>query len=174
MEWASDEYCKCIAQALKTWTSAGGYSLWPSLEPWRSKEIIVSDGFCFGWFWHVLAVFVFVGPVMPHAWIWYCRIWGSSRWFGEVVIFCLAMMRRDSERSRRFCSVFCLFRLLQKCRGELQALAMPICIARPKVGGVSGPTSCTCFLPQKEGFVGLIFHSSLATRLCLSNYSILF
>ena len=105
MEWASDEYCKCIAQALKTWTSAGGYSLWPSLEPWRSKEIIVSDGFCFGWFWHVLAVFVFVEPVMPHAWIWYCRIWGSSRWFGEVVIFCLAMMRRDSERSRRFCSV---------------------------------------------------------------------
>ena len=43
------------------------------------------------------------------------------------------------------CSVFCLFRLLQKCRGELQALAMPICIARPKVGGVSGPTSCTSF-----------------------------
>ena len=57
MEWASDEYCTCIAQALKTWTSAGGYSLWPSLEPWQSKEIMVSefqmvsvsDGF--GMFW---------------------------------------------------------------------------------------------------------------------------
>ena len=64
--------------------------------------------------------------------------------------------------------MFCLFRLLQKCRGELQALAMPICIAGPKVGGVSGPTNCTRFLPQKgEGFVTLIFHSSFATRLCL-------
>ena len=64
--------------------------------------------------------------------------------------------------------MFCLFRLLQKCRGELQALAMPICIAGPKVGGVSGPTSCTCFLPQNgEGFVTLIFHSSFARRLCL-------
>ena len=51
MEWASDEYCKCIATALKTWTSAGGYSLWPSLEAWQSKEIMVSNGFCFGWFW---------------------------------------------------------------------------------------------------------------------------
>ena len=167
MEWASDEYCKCIATALKTWTSAGGYSLWPSLEAWQSKEIMVSNGFCFGWFWHVLAVFAFVGPVKPHARIWYCRIWGSLWWFREVVIFCLAMMRRDLERSRRVCSVFCLFRLLQKCRGELQALAMPICIAGPKVGGVSGPTSWTCFLPQKgEGFVALIFHSSFATRLC--------
>ena len=63
MEWASDEYCKCIARALKTWTSAGGYSLWPSLEAWQSKEIMVSNGFCFGWFWHVLAVFAFVGTV---------------------------------------------------------------------------------------------------------------
>ena len=60
MEWASDEYCICIAQALKTWTSAGGYSLWPSLEPWQSKELIVSNGFCFRWFWHVLACFVSV------------------------------------------------------------------------------------------------------------------
>ena len=78
------------------------------------------------------------------------------------------MLGRDLERSRRFCSVFCLFRLLQKCGGELQALAMPICIAGPKVGGVSGPKSGTCFLPHKEeGFVGLIFHSSFATRLCL-------
>ena len=78
------------------------------------------------------------------------------------------MLGRDLERSRRFCSVFCLFRLLQKCGGELQALAMPICIAGPKVGGVSGPKSCTCFLPHKEeGFVGLIFHSGFATRLCL-------
>ena len=86
--------------------------------------------------------------------------------FGRLSFFCLAM-GRDLERSRRFCFVFCLVRLLQKCRGELQALAMPICIAGPKVGGVSGPTSCTCFLPQKgEGFVG-IFHSSFATRLCL-------
>ena len=167
MEWASDEYCKCIATALKTWTSAGGYSLWPSLEAWQSKEIMVSNGFCFGWFWHVLAVFAFVGPVKPHAQIWYCRIWGGLWWFREVVIFCLAMLGRDLERSRRVCSVFCLFRLLQKCRGELQALAMPICIAGPKVGGVSGPTSCTRFLPQKgEGFVTLIFHSSFATRLC--------
>ena len=67
-----------------------------------------------------------------------------------------------------FASVFCLFRLLQKCEGELQALVMSICIAGPKVGGVSGPTSSTCFLPHKEeGFVGLIFHSSFATRLCL-------
>ena len=58
MEWASDEYCKCIATALKTWTSAGGYSLWPSLEAWQSKEIMVqiSNGFCFGWFWHVLSI----------------------------------------------------------------------------------------------------------------------
>ena len=84
------------------------------------------------------------------------------------MIFCLAMMRRDSERSRRFSSVFCLFCLLLKCGGELQALAMPICIAGPKVGGVSGPTSSTCFLPQEEeGFGGLIFHSSFATRLCI-------
>ena len=84
------------------------------------------------------------------------------------MIFCLAMMRRDSERSRRFSSAFCSFCLLQKCGGELQALAMPICIAGPKVGGVSGPTSCTCFLPQEEeGFGGLIFHSSFATRVCL-------
>ena len=128
----------------------------------------VSDGFCFGWFLCILTVFVFVGPVMPHAQIWYCRAWGSLWWFGEVVIFCLAMMRRDSERSRRFSSVFCLFCLLLKCGGELQALAMPICIAGPKVGGVSGPTSCTCFLPQEEeGFGGLIFHSSCATRLCI-------
>ena len=38
---------------------------------------------------------------------------------------------------------------------------------RTQVGGVSGPTSWTCFLPQKgEGFVALIFHSSFATRLC--------
>ena len=44
-------------------------------------------------------------------------------------MFCLAMMRRDSERSRRFRSAFCSFCLLQKCGGELQALAMPICIA---------------------------------------------
>ena len=55
MEWASDEYCMCIAQALKTWTSGGSYSLWPSLEPWQSREINrnhgfrVSDGF--GVFW---------------------------------------------------------------------------------------------------------------------------
>eukprot|EP00434_Breviolum_minutum_P036968 symbB.v1.2.032765.t2/scaffold3849.1/size49308/2 len=35
MEWASDEYCKCIATALKTWTSAGGYSLWPSLASYK-------------------------------------------------------------------------------------------------------------------------------------------
>ena len=172
MEWASDEYCKCIATALKTWTSAGGYSLWPSLEAWQSKEIMVqiSNGFCFRWFWHVLAVFAFVGPVKPHARIWYCRIWGSLWWFREVVIFCLAMLGRDLERSRRVCSVFCfcLFHLLQKCRGELQALAMPICIARPKVGGFSRPTGCTRFLPHKEeGFVGLIFHSSFARRLGL-------
>eukprot|EP00434_Breviolum_minutum_P017850 symbB.v1.2.015753.t2/scaffold1187.1/size155418/2 len=41
---------------------------------------------------------------------------------------------------------------VDKCRwlqfvaqfGELQVLAMPICIAGPKVGGVSGPTSSTC------------------------------
>ena len=39
------------------------------------------------------------------------------------MIFCLAMMRRDSERSRRFSSAFCSFCLLQKCGGELQALA---------------------------------------------------
>ena len=71
------------------------------------------------------------------------------------MIFCLAMMRRDSERSRRFCSVFCFFFLLLKCGGELQALAMPICIAGPKVGGVSGTTSRTCFLPQEEGFGGV-------------------
>ena len=83
MEWASDEYCMCIAQALKTWTSGGSYSLWPSLEPWQSREINrnlgfrVSDGFCFGWFLCILTVFVFVGPVMPHAQIWYCRAWGS-------------------------------------------------------------------------------------------------
>ena len=38
MEWASDEYCMCIAQALKMWTSGGSYSLWPSLEPWQSKK----------------------------------------------------------------------------------------------------------------------------------------
>eukprot|EP00434_Breviolum_minutum_P017849 symbB.v1.2.015753.t1/scaffold1187.1/size155418/2 len=31
----SDEYCKCIATALKTWTSAGGYSLWPSLASYK-------------------------------------------------------------------------------------------------------------------------------------------
>ena len=43
MEWASDEYCMCIAQALKTWTSGGSYSLWPSLEPWQSREIMVSE-----------------------------------------------------------------------------------------------------------------------------------
>ena len=43
MEWASDEYCICIAQALKTWTSGGSYSLWPSLEPWQSREIMVSE-----------------------------------------------------------------------------------------------------------------------------------
>ena len=35
MEWASDAYCTCIAEALKTWTSRGSYSLWPSLEPWQ-------------------------------------------------------------------------------------------------------------------------------------------
>ena len=134
----------------------------------RNLGFRVSDGFCFGWFLCILTVFVFVGPVMPHAQIWYCRAWGSLWWFGEVVIFCLAMMRRDSERSRRFSSVFCLFCLLLKCGGELQALAMPICIAGPKVGGVSGPTSCTCCLPQEEeGFGGLIFHSSFATRLCI-------
>ena len=83
MEWASDEYCKSIAQALKMWTSAASYSLWPSLEPWQSREINrnhgfrVSDGFCFGWFRRILAVFVFVGPLMQHAQIWYCRSWGS-------------------------------------------------------------------------------------------------
>ena len=61
MEWASDEYCKSIAQAMKTWTSGGSYSLWPSLEPWQSREINrnhgfrVSDGFCFGWFRRILA-----------------------------------------------------------------------------------------------------------------------
>ena len=113
----------------------------------------------FGWFWHVLAVFAFVGTV---------EFGVVCDGFGRLSFFCLAMMRRDLERSRRVCSVFCLFRLLQKCRGELQALAMPICIAGPKVGGVSGPTNCTRFLPQKgEGFVTLIFHSSFATRLCL-------
>ena len=84
--------------------------------------------------------------------------------FGRLSFFVLQYL----ERSRRFCSVFCLFRLLQKCRGELQALAMPICIARSKVGSVSRRTSGTCFLPHKEeGFVGLIFHSSFARRLCL-------
>ena len=134
----------------------------------KFQMVSVSDGF--GMFW----VFVIVGPVTPHARIWYCRIWGSLWWFREVVIFCLAMLGRDLERSRRFCSVFCLFRLLQKCRGELQALAMPICIARSKVGSVSGPTSGTCFLPHREeGFVGLIFHSSFARRLCLCSWVVI-
>eukprot|EP00434_Breviolum_minutum_P045355 symbB.v1.2.040643.t2/scaffold7402.1/size18531/2 len=35
MEWASDEYCKSIAQAMKTWTSAASYSLWPSLASYK-------------------------------------------------------------------------------------------------------------------------------------------
>ena len=133
-------------------------------------------------------VSAYFGRVMPHAQIWYCSSWGSLWWFGEAVIFCLAMMRRDSERSRRFSSAFCLFCLLLKCGGELQALAMPICIAGPKVGGVSGPTSCPCFLPQEEGFGGVslcysrsyIFWGSWRYRLpsflmcfwCLRNVSV--
>ena len=41
-----------LLKRLKTWTSGGSYSLWPSLEPWQSREINrnlgfrVSDGFC--------------------------------------------------------------------------------------------------------------------------------
>ena len=46
----------------------------------------------------------------------------------------------------------CLFRMLQKCRGELQALAMPICVAGPKVGGVSGPTNCKLLASKGGGF----------------------
>ena len=157
MEWASDEYCKCIATALKTWTSAGGYSLWPSLEAWQSKEIMVSNGFCFGWFWHVLAVFAFVGTV---------EFGVACDGFGRLSFFVLQWWEEIWRGPGGF--ALCSVCLLQKCRGELQAVAMPICIAGPKVGGVSGPTNCTCFLPQKgEGFVMLIFHSSFATRLCL-------
>ena len=72
--------CKCVlevrlhqtSQTLRCSRSFPTPQLWQSLHGFR-----VSDGFCFGWFRHILAVFVFVGPVMPHAQIWYCRIWGS-------------------------------------------------------------------------------------------------
>ena len=60
-------------------------------------------------------------------------------------------MRRDLERSRRVCSVFCLFRLLQKCRGELQALAMPICIGRTQSGRRFGANELDVLLASKGG-----------------------
>ena len=72
--------CKCVlelrlhqtSQTLRCSRSFPTPQLWQSLHGFR-----VSDGFCFGWFRRILTVFVFVGPVMQHAQIWYCRIWGS-------------------------------------------------------------------------------------------------
>ena len=81
MEWASDEYCKCIATALKTWTSAGGYSLWPSLEAWQSKEIMVSNGFCFGWFGTFWQCSHLSDRSSRMPGFWYCRIWGRLSFF---------------------------------------------------------------------------------------------
>ena len=169
MEWASDEYCICIAQALKTWTSGGSYSLWPSLEPWQSREIMVSE---------FQMVFVSDGFGI----FWQCSYLSdrscSMPRFGTVEVGvvcdglgrlrCFVLQWWEEIRRGRGGLAPRSVRLLQKCGGELQALAMPICIAGPKVGGVSGPTSFTCFLPQEEeGFGGLIFHSSFATGVCL-------
>ena len=72
--------CKCVlelrlhqtSQTLRCSRSFPTPQLWQSLHGFR-----VSDGFCFGWFRRILTVFVFVGPVMAHAQIWYCRIWGG-------------------------------------------------------------------------------------------------
>ena len=62
-----------IAQALVFSALAMHMYVWNLGSQKKSwfQIVSVSDGF--GMFW----VFVIVGPVTPHARIWYCRIWGS-------------------------------------------------------------------------------------------------
>jgi len=63
-EVSSNRTCKPLSslrsQTLRCSRSFPTPQLWQSLHGFR-----VSDGFCFGFFRRILAVFVFVGPVMP-------------------------------------------------------------------------------------------------------------